>query len=158
MGAGLSRDDVHDIGEVLVRYASGIDRRDWALFRSCFTDDCTADYGDIGVWHGAEEITTWMDQVHAAFGPTLHRITNVDVRPHGPEDHPTIADGGTGGGADRAVARCYVDVLLVFADGQGSIRGAGYYDDVVVRTDAGWRIAERTFTNVAQRTETLDGP
>ena len=31
-----------------MRYATGIDRRDWALLRSCFTDDCVADYGDIG--------------------------------------------------------------------------------------------------------------
>ena len=31
---------------MLVRYATGIDRRDWVLFRSCFTDDCEADYGD----------------------------------------------------------------------------------------------------------------
>ncbi len=43
-----------DIADVLVRYATGIDRRDWTLFRSCFTDDCVADYGDIGVWHGAD--------------------------------------------------------------------------------------------------------
>jgi SnoaL-like domain len=35
-----------DIADVLVRYASGIDRCDWALFRSCFTDDCDADYDD----------------------------------------------------------------------------------------------------------------
>ena len=29
-----------DVADLLVRYASGIDRRDWALLRSCFTDDC----------------------------------------------------------------------------------------------------------------------
>ena len=45
------------VTDVLVRYASGIDRRDWDLFRTCFTDDCEADYGEIGVWHGADVIT-----------------------------------------------------------------------------------------------------
>ena len=144
MGAGLSRDDIGDIGEVLVRYASGIDRRDWPLFRSCFTDDCRADYGEIGTWHGAEAITTWMDQVHAPFGHTLHRITNLDVRP------------ASDGDADRAQARSYVDVMLVLPDESGAIRGAGFYDDVVVRTDAGWRIAERTFTNVVQRMDLFE--
>ena len=39
-----------DVSDVLVRYASGIDQRDWALLRSCFTEDCDADYGDIGAW------------------------------------------------------------------------------------------------------------
>lgn len=45
------RDLRQDVAEVLVRYATGVDRRDWELFRSCFTDDCEADYGDIGHWH-----------------------------------------------------------------------------------------------------------
>ena len=38
-----------DVADVLVRYATGIDRRDWELFRTCFTEDCDADYGDIGL-------------------------------------------------------------------------------------------------------------
>jgi SnoaL-like domain len=42
--------DRQDIVDVLVRYATGIDSRDWALFRSCFTDDARFDYGDLGTW------------------------------------------------------------------------------------------------------------
>ena len=34
------REDRQDISELLVRYATGIDRRDWPLFRTVFTDDC----------------------------------------------------------------------------------------------------------------------
>ncbi|MCK9921556.1 nuclear transport factor 2 family protein [Frankia sp. AgPm24] len=34
------------IADVLLRYAVGIDRRDWDLFRTCFTDSCALDYGD----------------------------------------------------------------------------------------------------------------
>ena len=52
---------------MLVRYATGIDRRDWDLFRTCFTADCVVDYGDIGLWHGADEVTAWMDQTHRAW-------------------------------------------------------------------------------------------
>ncbi len=63
------------------RYATGIDRRDWDLFRTCFTDDCEADYGEIGLWHGVDEITEWMRVVHDACGHTLHRITNIAVSP-----------------------------------------------------------------------------
>lgn len=34
------RDDWHEISQVLLRFTTGIDRRDWALFRTAFTDDC----------------------------------------------------------------------------------------------------------------------
>ena len=121
-----------DIADVLVRYASGIDRRDWALFRSCFTDDCLADYGDIGVWHGADEITTWMDRAHQGAGHTMHRITNHDVR----VDH------------DGARARSYVDAIVLGADNLTGIRAVGYYDDELVRTEQGWQIRRRQFTSV----------
>jgi 3-phenylpropionate/cinnamic acid dioxygenase small subunit len=132
---------VHEeVAAVLVRYASGIDRRDWALFRTCFTDGCEADYGDIGVWHGGDEITEWMRATHEPCGPTLHRITNVAVEP-GP--------GGSGGsGRDRATARSYVDALVMGPDGTGGVRAAGTYDDELVRTPDGWRIARRRFTTV----------
>jgi threonine dehydrogenase-like Zn-dependent dehydrogenase len=74
--------DVHQaVADVLVRYATGIDRRDWDLFRTCFTADVEADYGEIGVWHGVDEITEWMRVVHDACGHTMHRITNVVVSP-----------------------------------------------------------------------------
>ena len=44
MGDAQDRDAEQDIAEVIVRYATGIDTRDWDLFRTCFTDDVQADY------------------------------------------------------------------------------------------------------------------
>jgi 3-phenylpropionate/cinnamic acid dioxygenase small subunit len=122
-----------DVADVLVRYATGIDRRDWELFRTCFTDDCVADYGDIGVWHGANEITAWMDATHAPMGHTMHRITNQAVTPT----------------ADGMAARSYVHVILQVAG--NVIQGYGFYDDELVETDAGWKIARRRFTPVFLR-------
>jgi 3-phenylpropionate/cinnamic acid dioxygenase small subunit len=116
---------------VLVRYATGIDRRDWALFRTCFTDDCEADYGEIGVWRGADVITGWMERSHAACGHTLHRITNLAIEPNG----------------DGVAARSYVDALVMGPDGTGT-RAVGYYDDELVATKDGWKIARRRFTMV----------
>jgi hypothetical protein len=60
------RSDHELIGDVLVRYATGIDTKDWPLFRTCFTDDVNADYGDIGVWNGVDEIAEYMAAAHAA--------------------------------------------------------------------------------------------
>jgi 3-phenylpropionate/cinnamic acid dioxygenase small subunit len=121
-----------DVAELLVRYATGIDRRDWPLFRSCFTDDCDADYGDIGRWHGADALTSWMEGTHAVCGPTLHRITNQSVERD---------DGGL-------AARSYVDAIVMGPDNLAGVRAIGYYDDRLRRGDDGWRIAERTFTMV----------
>ena len=128
----VDREVRQDVTELLVRYATGIDRREWTLFRSCFTEDCEADYGAIGVWRGAEEITSWMRDVHEPAGHTMHRITNPVVTP---------SEGGV-------AARSYVDALVMFADNESGTRAVGYYDDELVLTDDGWKIARRRFTMV----------
>lgn len=125
-----------EIADVLVRYATGIDTRDWAAFRTCFTDDCDADYGPIGTWHGVDEITAWMTQAHAECGHTLHRITNIAVR----QD-----DDG------RVRARSYVDAIVLAGDNRTGVQATGYYDDELTATGDGWRIARRRFTSVLLR-------
>jgi 3-phenylpropionate/cinnamic acid dioxygenase small subunit len=128
-----------DIAEVLVRYATGIDRRDWALFRSCFTADCLAEYEGIGTWDSADAITDFMVTAHADMGHTMHRISNMAI------------DVGEDGRS--AVARSYVDGVLLAPDGQTGFNPIGFYDDQLVHTpDGGWRIARRTFTMVTFRT------
>ena len=124
--------DRQDISDLLVRYATGIDRRDWPLFRTVFTADCHCDYGQIGVWDGIDAVTEFMDVAHAQAGHTLHRITNpvIDVQ------------------GDRATARCYVDVWVMAADNNSGVNATGFYDDEIVRADDGWRIADRKFTSV----------
>jgi 3-phenylpropionate/cinnamic acid dioxygenase small subunit len=122
-----------DIANVLVQYASGIDRREWELFRSCFADDCEADYGDVGAWSGADVLTTFMREMHEPLGPTLHRITNQTVELRGD---------------DEATARSYVDALVMGPDNGPAIRAAGYYDDELVLDVDGWKITRRRFTMV----------
>ncbi|MBV9515700.1 MAG: nuclear transport factor 2 family protein [Mycobacteriaceae bacterium] len=124
--------DREDIAEVLLRYASGIDRRDWLLFRTVFTDDCELDYGEIGTFHGVDAITEFMELSHSAAGHTLHRLTNQAI----------TVDG------NRAEARTYVDGLIMAADNKSGVNAIGYYDDEIVRAGDGWRIARRRFTSV----------
>ncbi len=132
MTAAVDREVRQDVAEVLVRYATGIDRRDWPLFRSCFTDDCDADYGDVGAWNSADGITAWMRETHEPCGHTMHSITNIVVTSH---------DAGV-------TARSYVDGIIMFPDNQAGARSAGYYDDELVATGDGWKIARRRFTMV----------
>lgn len=133
-------EDRQDISDVLLRYATGIDRRDWTVFRSAFTQDCELDYGEIGTWHGVDAVTDFMEKSHAMAGHTMHRLTNQVI----------AVDG------DVAVARTYVDGLIMFGENDSGVNAVGFYDDDVVRTDAGWRIARRRFTPV--RVTAVGGP
>lgn len=126
------RADKQDIAEVLVRYATGIDTRDWPLFRTCFTDDVLAEYDGIATWNGAEEITNSMASSHADMGRTMHQLANLAI---------TI-DG------DEATARSYVDAVLMADDGQSGLNPRGVYEDRLVRTPDGWRVRHRRYTMV----------
>ena len=115
---------------MLVRYATGIDQRDWPLFRTCWTADVEADYGHLGQFTGVDAITDVMTRSHESLGPSYHRMTNfvIDV------------DG------DQATARSYVHAVLMVSrvDPGRWIDVIGHYDDVFVRTAEGWRISRRT--------------
>jgi len=126
------RADKSDIAEVLVRYATGIDRRDWDALRSCFTTDFQGTYTDIADFDGAESLVEFMARAHAEMGHTLHRMSNIVA----------ALDG------DVATARSYVDAVLMMPDGMTGINAIGFYDDELVRTADGWRISRRTYTSV----------
>jgi 3-phenylpropionate/cinnamic acid dioxygenase small subunit len=128
----VSERDRQDIADVVLRYATGIDRRDWTLFRSIFTDDCELDYGEVGSWKGADAVTEFMQQAHELAGHTMHRLTNQVI----------TVDG------DSAQARTYVDALIMLADNNSGVNAAGFYDDEFVRTERGWQIARRRFIQV----------
>ena len=126
--------DRQAIADLLYRYADGIDRRNWDVLQSCFTEDVAADYGEVGKWYSAKEITEATVELHKNMGPTLHRISNVVVDFHG----------------DAAPSRSYVHAVLN-EDKAGSrvIQAYGHYSDQLVRQKAGWKISERKFTLVA---------
>jgi hypothetical protein len=88
--------------------------------------------GDYGTFDGVDAIARFEEASHAGAGHTLHRMTNhvVDV---------------TG---DKATAPTYVDAWIMSADNASGINAIGFYDDELVRTGDGWRIARRTFTQV----------
>ncbi|MCV7281144.1 nuclear transport factor 2 family protein [Mycolicibacterium flavescens] len=127
--------DKIQITEVLIRYATGIDTKDWALFRTCWTDEVDIDYGDLGTFTDAGAFTELMEQIHGGMGPTYHRISNVAI----------TLDG------DRATARSYVHAVLMAVPGDANswIDALGHYDDELTRTSEGWRITKRA-TNIAR--------
>lgn len=125
-------EDQQDISDVINRFATGIDRRDWPLFRTAFTDDCHVVMGDYGTFDGVDAIAGFEEASHAQAGNTLHRMTNhvIDVE------------------GDEARARTYVDAWIMASDSDSGINAIGFYDDELIRTGEGWRIARRMFTQV----------
>ncbi len=123
--------DREEIVDLTIRYATAIDSRQYELLSTVFTADADLDYGEVGHWTGAAEITEFMDLAHKGAANTMHRMSNQVV----------AVD------RDAATARTYVDALILGPEGSG-VNAIGYYDDEVVRTPDGWRISKRTFTSV----------
>jgi len=64
-------------------YAQGIDTKDWALVRSCFSDNVFIDYGELSAASGSPDIARsvddWLDYLQNVinrFDITRHAITN----------------------------------------------------------------------------------
>jgi 3-phenylpropionate/cinnamic acid dioxygenase small subunit len=131
--------DKEQIAEVLIRYATGIDSKDWPLLRSCWTDEIDVDYQQLGRFTSADALTDVMRQLHENMGPTYHRMSNFVI----------AVDG------DRATVRSYVHAVLMLQrdDSTNWVDALGHYDDVFVRTPDGWRISKR----VSRTARTLTG-
>ena len=118
------------IREVLYGYAAGVDRRDWALFRDCFTDEVTV---DLSSWNGRPAATLraddWVAGVRAG-------ISGFDATQHLTANHRVRVDG------DRA--RCTSEVQATHVLGGERVVLGGWYDTGLRRTPAGWRIASST--------------
>jgi 3-phenylpropionate/cinnamic acid dioxygenase small subunit len=121
-------DDRQQITDVLVRYATGIDSKNWPLFRTCFTPDAESDYGSIGQWADADAITAHMAAVHEKYRATSHCMSNFVISVSG----------------DHATAVSYVQcVLALDGEAEAGLEAVGRYEDALVRTDSGWQIAKR---------------
>lgn len=135
--AVLGTGDIRAIERVLLNYALGIDRKDWALLCACFTPDVIVDYGnEAGRRQGRDALMERMISAHEALGPTLHRVTNIVVD----------AD------EDSARACSYVDAVLMDKQGETPVlRAVGRYEDRLTRLGGKWRISERVFVPVWMR-------
>ena len=121
--------DRDEIVEVLIRYATAIDQKDWSLFKSCWAEDVVADYGQLGHFTDVEALTDVFRAAHDPMGPTYHRMSNFVLEVAG----------------DRATVRSYFHAVLMLNPGDSGnwIDTVGHYDDAFIRTAQGWRISQR---------------
>jgi len=126
----MSTADIGDrlaISDVLIRYATALDGRDWELLASCFTDDATLDYDTSGTY-GRDAFVEHCRAGLARMKATQHCVTN----------HVISTDG------DRAHSTSYVIAQHVRENDVTFTLGGTYSDDLV-RAGTGWRIASRRF-------------
>jgi SnoaL-like domain len=121
----MSIEDRLSIHELISLHGHLTDDRQHERLGLLFTDDAAYDVSahGFGVVQGLEALTELFVQ-RPGDQPVGHHVTNVVVG---------LGDGDT--------ARVRSKGLAVMADGTA---GTVTYDDVVVRTEAGWRISRRT--------------
>ena len=114
------------ISDTLLNYATGVDRRDWALYRSIFADEVEFDFE---TWSGepptlirADDWVASVRETLAPFDATAHTITN----------HVITLDG------DSATITGHM-VALHYLEGETQELG-GFYTDRMVRAGEDWKI------------------
>jgi ketosteroid isomerase-like protein len=115
------------VAELMIRYAIAVDARDMVRYASCFTDDVEVTGFSGGAITGLEPYVAWVGTALARYSHTHHLIGNQVV----------VIDGNT------AHMRSYVQAMHVLAAEPDVMIGLwGIYDDHVIRTADGWKIAK----------------
>ena len=120
-----------EIQDLFARYSFAIDERDWDALDHIFTPDAAIDYSESGGAAGTMvEIKAWLPQALVRFPTFQHMVATTKL----------TLDG------DAATSRTILFNPMVHEDsgGVGQTFFIGlWYRDKLVRTPAGWRIAER---------------
>ena len=69
-----------EIYDLLTRYATALDNRDWDLYSTCFTEDAYIDYTAAGGIKGTlAEVRAWLEKTMAIFPMSQHVVCNRDI-------------------------------------------------------------------------------
>jgi ketosteroid isomerase-like protein len=121
--------DRAEISEVVARFATALDYKDWPLFRSCFTDEIEADYSDLrGEPLAVVNADMFVNQRREALEglTTQHLSTN----------HIITVEGDSATCTSCAV----IHRLRPRNDGHDAFDTHGYYTHALTRTAEGWKI------------------
>ena len=111
------------IGDLLTRYATAVDRRDWDLYRTVFTSDAEIDYTSAdGIAGTVDEVVEFLEIALSGFEMTQHLVSNVDT---------SVED-------DTARVTAMFNNPMRLPDGDTWFTGGWYHHDLV-RTADGWR-------------------
>ncbi len=118
------------VEDLLTRYATAVDRRDWDLYRTVFTADAEVDYTSAGGIAGTiDEVVEFLSASLPMFEMTQHLVANVDA---------SFGDGNDGSVGDVATVTAMFNNPMRLVDGDVWFTGGWYHHDLV-RTADGWR-------------------
>jgi hypothetical protein len=121
-------EDIVEIISVVNLYPIAVDTRRWDLFDQVFTSDAQTDFGGGARWTDLTSLKRDFAVVHEPFEATQHVTTN----------HQVV------GNEREANCISYVHGRFIRqVPGGNMFESAGWYDDTLVRTAAGWRIKVR---------------
>jgi hypothetical protein len=125
-------EDRVQITETVIKYAIGVDRRDWHMFAECFTDPVHADFSASGVPAAdfvREDLVALVRLPLSGFTATQHLSPNHVIE--FAENDP-----------DRAICYSYMFAQHYLEGSEGGdyflLRGS--YTNHMLRTPRGWRI------------------
>ena len=109
--------------DLLTRYATAVDRRDWEQSRSIFTADAEIDYTSAGGIAGTvDEIVEFLSTSLEMFEMTQHLVSNIDLEVNG----------------ESATVTAMFNHPMRLPGGDTWFTGGWYHHDLV-RTPDGWR-------------------
>ena len=135
--------DLRALEQLKYRYCRLLDQKRFDELGELLLVDCTVAYGGGAITlQGRADVTAYL---HRAMGDTRMLTSHI-------VSHPEIDVQG-----DEATASWVLHDVVILQDAGLEIRGASYYDDRYVRTEAGWRIAHtgyrRLYEEIAKRPE-----
>ena len=121
--------DIMAITQLVNLYGLAVDSQRWELFDRIFTAGVDVDYGPTSRWTDLGQFKADFAAFHDPFDSTQHTMST----------HVVGVDG------DQARSFCNGGWRLVRHGAGGSPLwdGTGWYDDALLRTPDGWRIARR---------------
>lgn len=116
------------IDDLITRYSTALDDRDFDLLDTVFTAGADLDYEEVGGFRGDRAaFKAWMAEVAPYFDMWLHHATNRAITVEG----------------DTARAVTYLLNPVVLKGRPGVLLEGGRYHDRLERTPEGWRITAR---------------
>lgn len=125
--------DRAEISDVLHRYATGLDTRNWTLMRSIFLDEVDMDFSSVHMRAARVNADVWVESARvlfAGFDATQHLSANHvhDIR------------------GDEATCTSYMraEHFVINDEGENYYTMGGYYVNQLVRTADGWKLSAVT--------------